>query len=198
VLGFWMAKVCGYENDIIDESLIRNHLLSVYKYNMQHDLSEHANPQRPSYAMGNDGGLLLCTWPHGGKPMLPFVYSDEIWTGIEYQVASHLMLLGEPAKGLDIVETLRKRHDGVRRNPFNEYECGHWYARAMASYALLQGLTGVRYDARTQTLFVDSRVGDFKSFLGTETGFGVVTFANGKASVDVRNGKIDVKNVVVK
>ena len=148
--------------------------------------------------MGNDGGLLLCTWPHGGKPMLPFVYSDEIWTGIEYQVASHLMLLGEPAKGLDIVETLRKRHDGVRRNPFNEYECGHWYARAMASYALLQGLTGVRYDARTQTLFVDSRVGDFKSFLSTETGFGVVTFANGKASVDVRSGKIDVKNVVVK
>ncbi|MCL2117260.1 MAG: non-lysosomal glucosylceramidase [Planctomycetaceae bacterium] len=198
VLGFWMAKMCGYENDIIDESLVKSHLLSVYQYNMKHDLSEHANPQRPTFAQGDDGGLLLCTWPHGGKPMLPFVYSDEVWTGIEYQVASHLMLLGEPAKGLDIAETLRKRHDGIRRNPFNEYECGHWYARAMASYAMLQGLTGVRYDAITQTLYVDSQVGDFKSFLCTETGFGVVTFANGKAGVDVRNGKIDVKNVVVK
>ncbi|MCL2623475.1 MAG: non-lysosomal glucosylceramidase [Planctomycetaceae bacterium] len=198
VLGFWMAKVCGYENDIVDEAMIRSHLLSIYKYNMRHDLSEHANPQRPSYAMGNDGGLLLCTWPYGGKPMLPFVYSDEVWTGIEYQVASHLMLLGEPAKGLDIAETVRKRHDGVRRNPFNEYECGHWYARAMSSYAMLQGLTGVRYDARTQTLFVDSRVGDFKSFLCTETGFGTVTFADGKVNLDVRSGKIDVQNVVVK
>jgi hypothetical protein len=130
--------------------------------------------------------------------MLPFVYSDEVWTGIEYQVASHLMLLGEPAKGIDIAEVVRKRHDGVRRNPFNEYECGHWYARAMSSYAMLQGLTGMRYDARTQTLYVDSQVGDFKSFLCTETGYGVVTFANGKVNVDVRNGNIDVKNVVVK
>ena len=24
---------------------------------------------------------------------------------------------------------------------------GHWYARAMASFALIQGWTGVRYDA---------------------------------------------------
>ena len=198
VLGLWMAKVCGYENDIIDEALVKSHLLAIYKYNMRHDLSEHSNPQRPSYAMGDDGGLLLCTWPHGGKPMLPFVYSDEVWTGIEYQVASHLMLLGEPAKGMDIVEVLRKRHDGVRRNPFNEYECGHWYARAMASYALLQGLTGVRYDARTQTLFVNSQVGDFKSFLCTETGFGVVTFADGKVDLNVRSGKIVVSKVVVK
>jgi hypothetical protein len=198
VLGLWMAKVCGYDNNIIDEALVKNHLLSIYKYNMRHDLSEHANPQRPTFAQGNDGGLLLCTWPHGGKPMLPFVYSDEVWTGIEYQVASHLMLLGEPAKGIDIAEVLRKRHDGVRRNPFNEYECGHWYARAMSSYALLQGLTGVRYDARSQTLFVDSQVGDFKSFLSTETGFGVVTLTNGKVSVDVRGGKIEVKDIVVK
>ncbi len=60
----------------------------------QADLSGHANPQRPSYACGDEGGLLLCTWPKGGELSLPFVYSNEVWTGIEYQVASHLMLLG--------------------------------------------------------------------------------------------------------
>ncbi len=52
------------------------------------------NPQRPSYACGAEGGLLLCTWPKGGELSLPFVYSNEVWTGIEYQVASHLMLMG--------------------------------------------------------------------------------------------------------
>ena len=39
----------------------------------------------------SEPGLLLCSWPRGDKPTLPFVYSDEVWTGIEYQVASHLI-----------------------------------------------------------------------------------------------------------
>ena len=47
-------------------------------------------------------GLLLCTWPKGGMLSLPFVYSNEVWTGIEYQVASHLMMKGEVEKGLDL------------------------------------------------------------------------------------------------
>ncbi len=72
---------------------------------------------------------------------LPFVYSNEVWTGIEYQVASHLMMIGEKEKAMKIVRAARKRYDGRIRNPFDEYECGHWYARAMSSYGMLQGLT---------------------------------------------------------
>lgn len=45
------------------------------------------------------------------------------------------------------MRTCRDRYNGRVRNPFNEYECGAWYARAMASYAMLEGLTGIRYDA---------------------------------------------------
>lgn len=197
VLGFWIARCCGIETDLVPRETVEKHLLSVYKYNLRKDLSEHANPQRPTYAMGNDGGLLLCSWPKGGKPMLPFVYSDEVWTGIEYQVASHLMMLGHVDEGLEIVRLIRKRHDGVRRNPFNEYECGHWYARAMASYGMLQGLTGVRYDAVTKTLFVDSKIGDFKSFLSTATGYGTVEWKNGTVMLDVVSGRIVVEKVVV-
>jgi hypothetical protein len=128
---------------------------------------------------------------------LPFVYSDEVWTGIEYQVAAHLMMAGRVQQGLDIVRTLRKRHDGVRRNPFNEYECGHWYARAMSSYALLQGLTGVRYDAVSKTLYVDSRVGSFRSFLAAAGGYGTVEYREGKATLTARKGEIPVEKIVV-
>ena len=197
VLGFWMAETAGFRVDEVAQDRVKSHLLSVYKYNMRENLSEHSNPQRPTYAMGTDGGLLLCSWPRGEKPMIPFVYSDEVWTGIEYQVASHLMMFGCVDEGLDIVRTLRKRHDGVRRNPFNEYECGHWYARALASYGLLQGLTGVRYDAVTKTLYVDSKVGDFRSFLSTNSGFGTVIFKDGKATLDVKSGIIPVEQVRV-
>jgi uncharacterized protein (DUF608 family) len=196
VLGFWIAKCCGIDTDILPKELVEKHLLAVHKYNLKRDLSEHSNPQRPSYAIGNDGGLLLCSWQHNDKPLLPFVYSDEVWTGIEYQVASHLMMLGHVKEGLEIVELIRKRYDGVRRNPFNEYECGHWYARAMSSYGLLQGLTGVRYNAAAKTLFIDSQVGDFRSFLSTETGYGTVIFKNGKAEVKTISGSIPVEKVV--
>ncbi len=195
VLGAWMAEVCGL-NNIIDSEKVVSHLNSVFKYNFKKDLSDHSNPQRPSYALGNEGGLLLCTWPKGEMLSLPFVYSNEVWTGIEYQVASHLMFMGESEKGLEIVRTCRDRYDGRIRNPFDEYECGHWYARAMSSYAMLQGLTGVRYDAVTQELLIDYGRGDFTSFISTDTGFGNVGMKNGKPFLDVVFGVIPVKRFV--
>jgi uncharacterized protein (DUF608 family) len=195
ILGCWIGEVCGLKN-VVDSAKVVSHLNSVYKYNFKKDLTDHSNPQRPSYALGNEGGLLLCTWPKGGKPSLPFVYCDEVWTGYEYQVASHLMMMGEVEKGLEIVRTARDRYNGSLRNPFDEYECGHWYARAMSSYGMLQGLTGVRYDALTQTMYVDSKIGDFKSFISTETGFGNVGLKNGKPFLNVAFGEIVVKDFI--
>ena len=193
ILGIWIAKMSGLD-ELVDSEKVKSHLGSIYKYNLKHDLRDHANPQRPSFAMGNEGGLLLCTWPKGGELSLPFVYSNEVWTGIEYQVASHLMLEGMVEKGLDIVRTCRKRYDGRIRNPFNEYECGSWYARAMASYGLIQGLTGLRYDAIDKTLFINSKIGDnFKAFISTETGFGTAGLKNGVPFIEVKDGHIDVK-----
>lgn len=196
VLGAWIARMCGLD-DPADPSKIRSHLKSVHKYNLKKNLSEHSNPQRPSYALGEEGGLLLCSWPKGGKLSLPFVYSDEVWTGIEHQVAGHLMLMGNVNEGLEILRTSRNRYDGRIRNPFNEYECGHWYVRALSSYGYLQCLTGLRYDAVDKTLYVDSRIGDFVSFLSTEKGFGTVTFKAGKASLNVVYGAIQVNKTII-
>lgn len=196
VLGAWIGSMCGLD-PFIDQQKIRSHLLAVHKYNFKKNLIDHANPQRPDYALGNEGGLLLCTWPNGGKLSLPFVYSDEVWTGIEYQVAAHLMLTGNVQAGLDIVRACRDRYDGRVRNPFNEYECGHWYARAMSSYGLLQALTGVRYDAVDKTLYADSRVGDFTSFISTATGFGTVRVNGNKPSLRVLYGKIPLNKVIL-
>lgn len=198
VLGLWIARMCGLQEPIINPEKVSSHLKAIHKYNLKPDLSNHANPQRPSFAMGDDGGLLLCTWPRGGDPALPFVYSNEVWTGIEYQVASHLILEGMVEEGLEIVRICRQRYNGTIRNPFDEYECGHWYARALASYGLIQSLTGVRYDAVEKTLYIDSKIGDdFKSFLSTESGWGIVGLKNGKPYVDMKMGDLDVEQVYV-
>jgi hypothetical protein len=197
VLGSWMALVCGV-GQVVDARKIASHLKSVYKYNLKHDLSTHANPQRPGYALGNEGGLLLCSWPKGGELSLPFVYSDEVWTGIEYQVASHLILMGMVAEGLDIVRTCRDRYDGRTRNPFNEYECGNWYARAMSSYALLQSFSGARYDAVDEVLYLKPAVeGDFRCFLSTATGYGTLGMKNGKPFLEIKSGNIKVKAIKI-
>jgi len=196
ILGMWLATNCGLR-EVIDSKKVTSHLVAVHKYNLRQVLYNHPNPQRPTYAVGRDGGLLLCTWPKGGALSLPFVYSNEVWTGIEYQVASHLMFKGEVEKGLEVVRKARERYDGRIRNPFNEYECGNWYARAMSSYSILEGLTGARYDAVDKTLYIDSRLGDFTSFLSTETGFGTVGLKDGKPFLKVVYGQIDVKKAIV-
>lgn len=84
ILGSWIARVCGMEEPV-DPVKTKSHLLAVHLYNLKKDLSHHVNPQRSTYALGNEGGLLLCSWPKGGMLSLPFVYSNEVWTGIEYR-----------------------------------------------------------------------------------------------------------------
>ncbi len=198
ILGMWIARVCGIDETIVDDEKVLSHLLSVHKYNYKTDLRDHPNPQRPTFAMRDDGGLLLCSWPKGGKLSLPFVYSNEVWTGIEYQVASHLMFFGKKNEALEIVRTCRERYDGTIRNPFNEYECGHWYARAMASYGMIQGLTGIRYDAVSKTLYFDSQIGgNFTSFFSCHSGYGNIGLEKGIPFVQMASGSLDVKHCLI-
>ena len=108
------------------------------------------------------------------------------------------MFEGIVDEGLEIVRVCRTRYDGRVRNPFDEYECGHWYARALSSYGLLQGLTGIRYDAVTKTLYIDSKIGNnFKSYLSTETGFANVGLEDGKPFIKVVKGNINLKQCLV-
>jgi uncharacterized protein (DUF608 family) len=195
VLGAWLASVCGV-GPVLDGQKVASHLRAVHKYNLKQDLSDFANPQRPTYACGAEGGLLICTWPKGGELSLPFVYSNEVWTGIEYQVASHLMRMGLVKEGLEVVRACRDRYDGRVRNPFDEYECGHWYARAMSSYALLYGMSGARYDAVERILYVEPAVkGDFRCFLATAKGYGTVGVKKGKAFWEAKEGGMEVKEI---
>jgi uncharacterized protein (DUF608 family) len=197
ILGEWMAWTAGL-GPVVDPGKIESHLAAVHRHNFRHDLSTHANPQRPGYAFNHEAGLLLCTWPHGGALTLPFVYSEEVWTGIEYQVAAHLISFGRVETGLEIVRACRERYEGKKRNPFSEFECGHWYARAMSSYSLLQALTGARYDAVDKNLYLSPRIaGDFRSFLAFEGGYGTVGIRDGRPFFDVRSGTVEVREIVL-
>jgi hypothetical protein len=195
VLGSWLALVSGI-GQVLDQGKVSSHLASLHRYNLKQDLSDFANPQRPTYACGKEGGLLLCTWPKGGQLSFPFVYSNEVWTGIEYQAASHMMRMGMVEEGLEVVRACRRRYDGTARNPFNEYECGHWYARAMSSYALLFGLTGARYDAVEKVLYLEPVLkGDFHSFFSAASSYGTVGVKDGKPFYEPKSEALEVKEI---
>jgi len=198
VIGAWMARTYGIETPLARKN-VHSTLQAIFKHNFKTDLSGHANAQRPGYALGREPGLLLCSWPRGDKPTLPFVYSDEVWTGIEYQVASHLIQEGLVNEGLTIVKALRSRYDGRTRNPWNEYECGNWYARAMASYSLFGALSGFRYSAVDRTLWFGPRLNirPFKSFFSTTSGFGTISLDNESVSVEVIEGALQLEKLIL-
>jgi len=58
-------------------------------------------------------------------------------------------------------------------------------------------VNSVRYDAVDKTLFIDSRVGDFTSFISTATGFGTVGLKAGNPFVKLSYGNIEVNRTVV-
>lgn len=195
VLGAWLSLVCGV-GDVIDSRKVESHLLSVHRYNLSDSLVAHCNVRRALFACGDESGLLVCTWPRGGRPLLAMIYGDEVWTGIEYQVASHLIALGKISEGLEIVRACRRRYDGRVRNPFDELEAGHWYARSMSSFALLQAFSGARFDAVEKVLYLKPAIqGDFRCFLSTATGFGTVGVKDGKPFVEVVSGQIPYRQI---
>ena len=194
VLGQLLAHVVGLGH-VLPRDHVRSAIGAVYTHNFRSDLSEHESVQR-TYALGHEAGLVLCSWPRGGRPSIPFVYSDEVWTGIEYQVAAHLIYEGLVDEGLRIVDAVRDRHDGTLRNPWNEVECGNHYARSLASWALLLALSGQHYDARAGRLeFGPAQSGPFLGFFSTGTAWGRVQIEDGSVTLLVHGGDLRLREL---
>ena len=127
------------------------------------------------YALCYDQGLLMTTWPHGGRPKFPFFYSEEVWSRSEYPLAAILLYQGDLDEGLTIVKAARARYDGVKRNPWNEFECGNHYAGMMGSWALLVALSGFQTTLSTGELSFDPKLcrDRFRCFFSCGKGWGV-------------------------
>lgn len=128
---------------------VKTALDSIWKYCWAPDVKaqNEAHPPERWFAYPGEAGLFTCTWPKGDH-MGPKStrYRDEVWTGIEYQVAGHMAWEGMVMQALALCRAVHDRYHPSRRNPFNEIECGDHYARAMAAWGVLIGLCGFEYD----------------------------------------------------
>ena len=143
LVGQYMAHVCGL-GYLLDPKHVRTTLKNIMKYNFKEGLHNHFNHNR-TFALNDESALLMATYPRGRRPKRPFPYYNEVMTGFEYTAAVHMLYEGQIEAGLKCIAAIRSRYDGRKRNPFNEAECGHHYARAMASWAAVLALTGFRY-----------------------------------------------------
>jgi hypothetical protein len=190
LLGQLLARVAGL-GYVLPAERVKQALASIHRYNFRPSLRGQRNFLR-TYALEDEGGLLLCSWPNGDRPRRAFGYSDEVWTGVEYQVAAHLIYEGLVDEGLEIVRAVRARHDGYRRSPWNEAECGNHYARSLASWAVLLAYSGYSYDATKQAIgFAPAATdGDFRCFFSTGTGWGTFRQDAGSAQLELRHGSL--------
>ena len=195
ILGQWHADLAGL-GDLLDPEKVRTALKSVFDENYRPSLRDHFNPCRV-YAYEDEAGLLLCTWPEGTtKPATPAPYAEEVWTGLEYMMASHLIRRGLVDEGLTVVRAARARHDGSRRNPWNDIECGSYYIRALSSYALVNAYSGLTFDQQSGEIgFEPARDGDGIYFWSAGRGWGTVQLNGSEMTLTVKGGELVVSRL---
>lgn len=181
LVGQYMAHICGL-GYLEPESNIKKTLQSILKYNGRTSMVDHFNNMR-SYALGNESALLMASWPKG-RPVVPFPYFNEVMTGFEYAAAIGMLYEGMEQEGLQVIGNIRNRYDGAKRSPFDEAECGHHYARAMASWGAVVAWSGFHYSGVDHSIEFAARPGKFFWSNGT---------AWGTAEIDS-----DLKTIVLK
>ena len=199
LVGDTYAQLLGLR-PVLSPDHVKTALLSIHDLNYVADFGDWANCMR-TYAVRGERGHLVESYP-GGVPEHPMPYWSEVWTGLEYVYAIGLAQEGLTELAEDVVVAVRERFSGRRRNPFDEAECGHHYARAMASWGLVVARTGFQYDGREGVMTFAPAATPCQWFWSTGAAWGTVlqaSDANGEKSVriDVLDGRVRVDRVQV-
>lgn len=186
LVGPYMAKVVGLP-DVLNPEHVKKTLQSIYAYNRRCGMWDHFNNMR-TFAAGDESALLMASYPRGERPTIPFPYFSEVMTGFEYTAATGMLYAGLKEEGLQVIADIRKRYDGAKRSPFNEAECGHHYARAMAAWSAYLALTGFQYDGVKGEMRLD--IGDGTWFWSTGNAYGTCTLLDGMVRFKVCEGTV--------
>ncbi len=185
---------------LLNKNNISSTLKSIMKYNYIDNFNDHFNSFR-TYAIGGESGLRVVSYPIEGTLLdRPTPYYAESWTGVEYCVGSHMLYEGHTEDGLKVFENVRNRYDGYKRNPFNEGEYGHRYARAMAAWGGILAYTGFEYSAVEKSMKFKNQNGKFFWSNGYQYGTVEISDLENKKKVHltVLKGELELKKFTLK
>lgn len=192
LVGQYMAHICGL-GYLGNKSHIRTTMKSIMKYNYVTDFSRHFNNMR-SYVMGDEAGLLMASWPNG-RLEVPFPYFAEVMTGFEYCAATGMIYEGMESEALTCIRAIRDRHNGAKRNPFSESECGHHYARSMASWSAIIALSEFQYSGVDRFMHITARPGCY--FWSNGYSWGTCTVSASNVSIELLKGSLALNKLQV-
>ncbi|MCI5778721.1 MAG: non-lysosomal glucosylceramidase [Lentisphaeria bacterium] len=181
---------------IFDPEKTRATLRAIYRYNFVREMRRVFNPWR-SFSLNDESGVMMCSWPRGGKPKIPLPYNKETMNGFEWTFAAHLAMNGMCAEAAEIAEAIRMRYDGLRRNPWNEIECGSNYARSMAACGLIQACSGFSFDAGKKELGFAPKFPEknFASFWSVGRAWGLIRFSETEVEFRVDGGSLELRRL---
>ena len=134
LVGDYAARAVGLD-PVADFAHARKTTETILKRNRREPDAPLFNHMR-DFALAGERSLVMAWYPPGRKPKTPFPYYPESMTGFEYVVAAWLAQTGDFAAAEEVVRDIRNRYDGAKRSPFDEAECGHHYARALAAWSV--------------------------------------------------------------
>lgn len=193
LVGQYAAFLTGL-GEILDPEHVRRALQSVHERNFQRGFTRHFNPMR-SFVLGDESAVLMCSYDEGKRPKRPFPYFNEVMTGFEHTAATGLLQVGETERALEIIGAIRDRYDGAKRNPFDEAECGHHYARAMASWSAYATWNRTTWSGLDRTLTIGRP--EHTSFFSTGTAFGRWDPSDGGGTLTVISGEVGLDTVII-
>ena len=209
LLGQWWALQNGV-GYLYPREHVRAALGAIERHNFRDSFVGFTQAPR-RYLLDDEAGLLMCTWPHNDRPARFTYYSDEVWSSNEYRIAGAMIYEGMFADASRLLKAVRARMDGKRRdgvdsgprgNPFNDLECGKFYARAMDSWSILIAAQGLLLDGPTGLLGFKPnwKPEDHRSFFTAPEGWGlfVQTRKPGVQTdrIEVRDGKVRLHTLV--
>lgn len=189
---------------IYPKEKVKQTLQSIWKYNWATDVASQnkVHPPERTYADFGEPGLFVCTWPkskHLGEDGVR--YRDEVWTGIEYQVATNMIYEDMIDEALSIVKGVDERYSPHKHNPWNEVECGDHYARALASWGVMLALEDYFYDGPKGIIGFNPKIKPmhFEGFFTTAEAWGNIKQHQQKNqqknSVVVKYGKVSLQQI---
>jgi uncharacterized protein (DUF608 family) len=199
LLGQWLANLIGLGPLLLPDR-IRTALASVHGHNFRRMADVPTNFMR-AFALNDEMGVLYASFPRARGEIIPLnavFRAHEVWSGCEYALACHLIQEGLVGEGQSIVAAVRARHDGATRNPWNEPECGDHYARAMASYGLLQAYAGLQIDVSRGRIALAPRTGGddgFRTFFSVEGAWGSLSAGTSEVTIELGAGRLSVQEV---
>lgn len=195
LVGQYLAAVTDL-GPLVSQDHIRATLQSIYKYNYKRSLANHNNVER-TFALNNEAAMVICDYGTAKRPRIPFPYFAEVMTGFEHSTAALMIYSGMVDEGVECIGNIRARYDGEKRNPWDEAECGHHYARAMASWTSVVAISGFQYDGEAASIVAVPRLPHktFHCFWATGTGWGTFSYlpttqGGTRFQVQVLSGKL--------